>query len=100
MAKLQGFNQLGLLIFCVCDYQFEPFDINEFVTFVKTRRRGFKMEIMVPDNKRKFESYYLELKRILDQQFTRFVDPLDKLPKNMTYVLIFFYKHPLCWTVS
>uniref|UniRef100_A0A7E4W3H2 Glycosyltransferase family 92 protein n=1 Tax=Panagrellus redivivus TaxID=6233 RepID=A0A7E4W3H2_PANRE len=99
IAKVQGHSQLDVLCFSVGNYQFEPFDINEFVTFVKTRRQGFEMRIMVIDNEKKFESYFLELKRILDQQLTPLVNPWFK-PSNCTYVVIWFYERPCGWTVS
>uniref|UniRef100_A0A7E4VGT6 F-box domain-containing protein n=1 Tax=Panagrellus redivivus TaxID=6233 RepID=A0A7E4VGT6_PANRE len=96
MTKIQRSNQLESLYLSLYDYHFNPFDINEFVTFVKSRRQGFKMLITVIDNNSKFKPFFLELKRILDQHFTRFVDPLYELPKQ-THVIIDFYFSHFCW---
>uniref|UniRef100_A0A7E4VGW6 F-box domain-containing protein n=1 Tax=Panagrellus redivivus TaxID=6233 RepID=A0A7E4VGW6_PANRE len=103
ISDVQRFAEhpLKSLHFSLHEDQFEPFDANEFVTFVKTRRQGFILVLSVTDVNRKFVSYFSKLKSALDRHLTR--EPRGQAfhePTDYTRVTINVYKRKTRWIVS
>uniref|UniRef100_A0A7E4VG36 Glyco_transf_41 domain-containing protein n=1 Tax=Panagrellus redivivus TaxID=6233 RepID=A0A7E4VG36_PANRE len=97
-ADIQQFKKhpLKLVRFVVSAHRFEPFDVNAFVKFLKSRPHRVDILFYVYDDQRKVEAYASELEQILDQHLTRSDAPLQVMTKYTRFMLR-IYEQNVSW---
>uniref|UniRef100_A0A7E4VNV0 DUF2326 domain-containing protein n=1 Tax=Panagrellus redivivus TaxID=6233 RepID=A0A7E4VNV0_PANRE len=77
--------------------QFHPFDVNEFLDFIKMQRRGFKFSLQLIDNTG-YSAFYAALHQLLDKHLTR--TAYWQLRNEDTGVIIKDFLVDTCWILN